>query len=271
MRRGAPGQWVLPGVALLLLAGCASVPEAFHPPSPIPPGEFSHRLFDEVLRATVADGVVVYPAVRRDERFARYVAQLDHLDPAGLPTRADRLAFWINAYNAFAIQGILEGYSPASLAGRYRYFLGRDYRIGGERINLYDLERHILIPGFREPRIHFAIVCASRSCPKLRAEAYAAERLEEQLEDGARVFINDASRNRFDRERKVAQLSMIFKWFEDDFAERNGSLLGYVARYVADPQLGRELASGVYTVEFLDYDWRLNGPSPQEALHAGRS
>lgn len=247
----------------LLLAGCAGVPHEFHPLEPLAPHTVTHQLFDEVLRASVLDGRVDYPAIQTDGRFEPYVSQLDHVAPTGLPTDRDRLAFWINAYNAFAIKGILDGYAPGTLAGRYRYFLGRDYRVGGERITLYDLERNLLIPDFREPRVHFAIVCASRSCPKLRSEAYHASRLDAQLDDSARSFINDPTRNRFDREHRVASLSMIFKWFAEDFASQDGSVLGYVARYVTDQDLARDLESSPYRVEFLEYDWRLNGPPPR--------
>lgn len=242
---------------LLLPAGCSHAPDSFDPADPIVPSEFSHRLFDETLRAHVTDGIVDYPGISRDSRFRGYIQQLDRLDPNALPTPQDRLAFWINAYNAFAIQGILDGYSPLTLWGRYRYFIARDYGVGGRGIDLYDLEQKILIPTFHEPRIHFAIVCASRSCPKLQSWAYTAARLEQQLDQSARDYINDPTRNRFDRERRVAALSMIFKWFEEDFARPAGSLLRYVKPFVADPAVAAELES--YRVEFLEYDWRLNG------------
>lgn len=257
--------------ALLLVAGCSTVPTAFNPQDPIPPKEFSHQNFHGVLRAHVGHGVVDYPAIAADPGFERYIQQLDRIDPSSFPTRQDRLVFWINAYNAFAIKGILDGYSPLTLFGRYRYFIGRAYRVGGQSINLYDLEREVLIPDFREPRIHFAIVCASSSCPRLQSRAYAADKLEEQLEQSAREFINDPTRNRFDRERKIASLSMIFKWFEQDFVAHSGSLLNYVRPYLADPDLARELESTPYTVEFLEYDWRLNGPPLVKMQHAGLS
>ena len=249
-----------------LLAGCSTVPRAFTPQDPIAAKEFSHQVFHEVLGTHVEQGLVDYPAIDKDHRFERYIQQLDRIDPSSFPTRQDRLAFWINAYNAFAIKGILDGYSPLTLFGRYRYFIGRAYGVGGQSINLYDLEREVLIPDFREPRIHFAIVCASSSCPRLQSWAYAADKLEEQLEDSARVFFNDPTRNRFDRERKVAHLSMIFRWFEEDFVAHSGSLLNYVRRYVADPDLARELESTPYTVQFLEYDWRLNGPPPERRI-----
>jgi len=260
--------WIGVGAAVLL-AGCSIVPRSFHPIEPLAPHDFSHQTFDDLLRAHVADGAVDYPGLASDPRLPAYLQQLDRIDPNGLPTREDRLVFWINAYNAFAIKGILDGYSPRTLIGRYRYFIGRGYGVGGETINLYDLEQKLLIPDFREPRIHFAIVCASRSCPRLRPEAYQTSRLDAQLDDSARTFINDSGRNRFDRDRKVAVLSMIFKWFEADFAAEAGSLLGYVRRYVTDPELARDLETSSYRVEFLEYDWQLNGPPPKEMTHAG--
>lgn len=268
MTRGSLILATLVVLAGALMPGCSTVPRSFRPSDPIPPREFAHRDFAEVLRAHVVDGVVDYPGIAADDRFGAYLRQLQRVDPNALPTREDRLAFWINAYNAFAIQGILDGYSPRTPVGRYRYFIARDYPVGGASINLYDLERKLLIPDFREPRIHFAIVCASRSCPKLPSRAYTTDRLDEQLEKSARAFINDPTRNRFDRERKIASLSMIFNWFGEDFAAQAGSLLAYVRRYVADPDLARELDVIPYEVRFLEYDWGLNGLPPAKADHA---
>jgi hypothetical protein len=244
---------------MVVLLGCSTVPRSFKPLEPIAPNEFSYHGLNEVLRTSVKDGAVSYPAIARDERFQMHLWQLDRIDPYRLPTRGDRLAFWINAYNAFAIKGILDGYSPMTLFGRYRYFIAHDYHVGGQSINLYNLERKLLIPDYQEPRIHFAIVCASMSCPKLRSEVYVADKLDEQLEESARAFINDPTRNRFDRDGKVAYLSMIFKWFEKDFAAQVGSLLNYVRRYVADASLAQDLAEQPYRIEFLEYDWSLNG------------
>ncbi|MBI4401694.1 MAG: DUF547 domain-containing protein [Nitrospirae bacterium] len=256
---------------LIVMAGCSTVPRAFNPQDPIASKDFSHQAFGEILRVHVMDGVVKYPGIAADGRFQSYLRQLSRVDPNSLPTRQDRLVFWINAYNAFAIQGILDGYSPLTLVGRYRYFIGRAYVVGGAAINLYDLERKLLIPDFREPRIHFAIVCASSSCPRLQSWVYTADKLDEQLEQSARDFINDPARNRFDRERKIAYLSMIFNWFEEDFVAHSGSLINYVKHYVTDSDLAQDLETASYAVRFLDYDWRLNGPPPVEVRHAGLS
>ena len=179
-------RWILLSL-LVLAAGCSTVPASFKPSNPISPEQFSHKIFDELLQTHVSDGVVDYPAIRTDARFAMYLSQLDRLDPNAFMTRNEQLAFWINAYNAFAIKGILDGYSPMTYWGRYRYFIGKDYRIGGETINLYDLERQVLIKQFREPLMHFAIVCASMSCPKIQPWTYEPNRLDVQLDRAARL------------------------------------------------------------------------------------
>ena len=254
--------WLLP------IAGCNTLPNSYHPSNPIGASQFSHELFDQTLQEHVHHGVVNYSGYAADPRLTQYLHDLNRLDPTTLPTRNDRLAFWINAYNAFAIQGILDGYSPKTWAGKYRYFVKRDYMVGGAKVNLYAVERAILIPEFREPRIHFAIVCASRSCPKLRSWAFTPDKLDQQLDDSARLFINDPNRNVFDRQQKIAYLSKIFDWFTDDFVSHSGSLTKYVAQYVEDPELAEELVQETYQVEFLEYDWNLNGIPPTRAARA---
>jgi len=255
----------------IVLAGCSTVPTSFTPPNSIPPEEFSHKVLHDVVQAHVTDGSVDYPAIQSDDRLSIYLAQLDRVDPNALKTKNERLAFWINAYNAFAIKGILDRYSPMSYWGRYRYFIDRDYHVGGGILNLYDLERKVLIAQFHEPRIHFAIVCASLSCPRLQSWAFEPEQLELQLNRVAREFINDPTRNRFDRVKKVASLSMIFKWFDEDFTRAAGSVLVYIARYVNDPELVQDLLQSDYRIEYLEYDWSLNGIPPKEQNHVGPS
>jgi len=237
------------GVALSLL--CFSLLAA---------AQSADERFDRALHRHVKDGVVDYPAIAGDTDFRSYLASL--AAPASLGSRAEKLAYYMNAYNALAIQGILEGLSPGTFLGRVRFFRLKDWRLNGEEINLYELERDVLIP-LGEPRIHFSIVCASKSCPRLRAEAYAAGRLEAQMEENARDFINDPARNRFEHERKVAHLSEIFKWYEEDFSRVSGSVQKYLAKYVGDPEVARSLSAGRYAVEWIDYDWSLNGNLPE--------
>ncbi len=265
-----------PSILLLMLftTGCgtfSTLPDSYHPSNAIDPSSFNHQIFDELMKRHVEDGTVNYPGIQKDLRLEAYLRQVNRLNPNTLPSKNDRLAFWINTYNAFAIKGILNGYSPSTKLGQYTYFVGEEYMVGQEEINLWSIERDILIPRFKEPRIHFAIVCASRSCPKLRSFAFIPDQLDQQLDDSARKFINDPTRNRFDRKKKIAYLSMIFEWFSEDFEGHSGSVLNYISQFVDDPDLARELREETYSIEHLEYDWNLNGtpPSQQASLEQG--
>lgn len=218
-----------------------------------------HALLESVLKNSVKDGAVDYPAIANDSAFDRYLNELSK--PLSTSARNEQLAFWINAYNAFAIRGILDGKSPSTFFGRVSYFKNTKYNIADRNISLYDLEHKVIIP-FMEPRIHFAINCASASCPKLAPQAYTANELEIQLESAARGFINDPIRNQFNRENKVAHLSKIFNWFEKDFKQHSGSIQKYIAQFVDDTALAEELRNEQYKVKFLHYDWSLNGTPP---------
>jgi len=264
-------RWIGGFLLVVILAGCSITTRTFQPADPIAPDRVSHQAWDRIVQAHVRDGQVDYAALQASGQLDGYLGELNRIDPAKLPTRSHQLAFWINAYNAFAVKGILDHYSPMTLWGRYRYFIGRDYHVGGTTINLYDLERQVLIEQFHEPLMHFAIVCASTSCPKLQPWAYQPERLDHQLVQVAKAFINDPTRNRFDRTQNVASLSMIFQWFEKDFADVDGSVLAYIARYVDDPELAKELMQPGYRIKYLEYDWSLNGIQPKEIARAGTS
>jgi hypothetical protein len=264
-------RWIGAILLVVILAGCSTTPRTFQPADPIAPDQVSHQAWDQIVQAHVRDGQVDYPAIQDSSQLDGYLGELNRIDPAKLPTRQHQLAFWINAYNAFAVKGIVDHYSPMTLWGRYRYFIGRDYQIGGAAINLYDLEREVLIKQFHEPLIHFAIVCASTSCPKLQPWAYQPDQLDRQLDRVARAFIHDPTHNRFDRAQKVASLSMIFQWFEKDFADAAGSVLAYIARYVDDSELAKELTQPGYRIEYIEYDWSLNGVPPKEMARAGTS
>ena len=195
-----------------------------------------HSLFDQVLNEHVIDGRVNYAGINTDTRFRQYLDKLKQADPDSYTNKEEKLVFWINAYNALAIQGILDGLSPSSFFGRISFFKTTDYEVGGKTINLYDLERDIIIP-FGELRIHFAIICASMSCPKLRSEAYIKSRLHEQLDENAKSFINNQNRNQFDVSKKRAKLSKIFDWFDQDFKKHSGSVQKYIAPYISDPEV----------------------------------
>ena len=215
-----------------------------------------HGLFDQVLSQHVKNGRVDYKSIESDPRFTQYLNSISVSEPDKFLSREEKLAFWINAYNALAIRGIIDGRSPSSFFGRIGYFKLANYIAGNRQINLYDLEREILVP-LGEPRIHFAIVCASVSCPPLRSEAYVASQLEQQLEANASTFINNPSKNRFDGD--TVYISKIFDWFQKDFSTHSGSVQKYLAQYVEDPDFMQKLAAEALKIRHLAYNWHLNG------------
>jgi len=213
--------------------------------------------WDQLLGEAVTEGVVDYRQWRGNTRFEALVEQVGYTSTDAM-SREQALVFYINAYNILAARGILDGGSPASFFGRQFYFKRDKYTVAGKQLTLHELE-HDLIRPLGEARIHFAIVCASQSCPVLRAEAYVLARLEQQLDDAARRFINNPERNRFDLDSNAAEISRLFDWFEEDFQAAAGSVQGYLAGYVENPAIVAQLRKQNFRVTFMDYDWSLNG------------
>ncbi len=233
---------------------------------------FDHGRFDAALDAFVdARGRVDYAGLKRSGALDPYLASLDAATPEAMPP-AERLAFWINVYNAWTLRLILDHYpvrsikriTPARLPGLTLYLPKLnspwEYRIvraGGRRLTLNEVEHGILRKTFGEPRIHFALVCAARSCPKLRREAFTGARLDAQLDDQARDFLHDPAKNRIPDAPGLIRLSPIFRWFRRDFARDDRGLQAFLAPYF-DGDVRNRLLRGAYRVRYLRYDWRLN-------------
>ena len=249
---------------LVLGTGCVLTPQSYWVPDTFVVERVDYSGWDGLLREHVHRGRVDYGAISRDARFQEFIETLRRGRFTRETTREQRLAFLINGYNALTIDGILKGGSPSTGLGRYDFFWRTRHRIAGEAITLQDLEQ-VRIRPFGEPRIHFAIVCASASCPALRPEAYVPERLEAQLRDATESFIGDPSRNRFETVSRTARVSAIFDWYEDDFTAAHASISAYLSLFVRDPELARGLASGAWKIRFRRYDWSLNGAVPPAA------
>ncbi|MGB8338859.1 MAG: DUF547 domain-containing protein [Burkholderiales bacterium] len=219
-----------------------------------------HKLFDELLRAHVKNGQVDYPAFQNNPAFDAYIEQI--AKPVTLSGKNEKLAYYINAYNALAIKGIIDGYCPGGALSRTNYFFIKKWDVAGQSLTLDGLEKTHLKPV--DSRIHVAVVCASKSCPKLISEAFTAAKLDEALERNARSFVNDGGKNIFDKQQKAARISQIFEWHEKDFVREAGSVQKWLAKYVSDPEISKDLAAGAYKVEHLKYDWSLNGTSPKK-------
>ncbi len=271
---------------LILLLLCTAAPSARSARDP-PPFDRSHALFDALLSEHVSAGHVDYRRLtEHPQALDEYLALLASLAPADLQAlpRSDQLAYWINAYNAFALKSIIEHYPlrrrgivglafPANsiwqITGVWK---DRRWRAAGRTVSLDQIEHDIIRPVFQEPRSHFALVCASTSCPDLRAQAYRGEVIEEQLEEQTQRFLHDQRKGvRIDAAAGAIHLSKIFDWFAEDFAashppgqnypgldREESGMLSFVANHRSDPELQRLLRESRIEVDFLPYDWTLN-------------
>lgn len=245
---------------------------------------FDHSSFDRVLAAHVIRGGVDYGSVRDDRaELDAYVRQLGEVDSVTFDAwpRSEQIAYLINAYNAYVILGVIDNYPirrslrplawfrPGNSIWQIRgFFDGIRYRAAGRSLTLDDIEHVWLRDVLNEPRIHFALVCAARSCPPLRPEAYVAHRLDAQLDHQASRFFTNRRVNEFDRTAGVVRLSSILRWFGEDFevyappsgysgspAERGA--LHFAAQFL-DATTADWLRGGDYRIEYFDYNWRLN-------------
>jgi len=229
---------------------------------------FDHSAFDRLLENHVdREGLVDYRAFDRDSAFHAYLERLAGADPAGM-REAERLALWINAYNAWTIRLINREGRPGSIrdinkilglisgGGAWRV---RFAEVAGQTWTLDEIEHEIIREGFDDPRIHFALGCAALGCPPLRREAYTGEELHRQLDDQARRFLLESPhKNRVSVEDGRLWLSPIFDWYEDDFGGSDDSVVRYVAKYLPPGRERDLLLSGDVDIEYTDYDWSLN-------------
>ncbi|MCA9446688.1 MAG: DUF547 domain-containing protein [Candidatus Omnitrophica bacterium] len=218
-----------------------------------------HSMWDSILQDSVEDGVVDYGKIQ--ERYADLQGYLQTLETVPLDEldRNEKMALFINAYNAQCVRGVLDRGEIESVRNVFLFFKRTKFVLGGQDFSLDSLEHEALRP-MGDPRIHFAIVCSSKSCPELVNEAYTSENLDAMLDRQARKFLADPEKNRLDREEKTLYLSKIFKWFEEDFTKDQPSILAYVSQYLDDSTAKfLEERKGEIRVEFLPYDWSLNG------------
>ncbi|MDB5809687.1 MAG: hypothetical protein JWN94_1809 [Betaproteobacteria bacterium] len=243
--------------------------------------DHNHAAWDALLKRNVVvapnanSSRVDYAAFKREsDALDRYLTELSAVTPAEYDgwTREQKLAFLVNAYNAFTIKLVLTRYPGVKSIKDIGSLLQSPWKrpffvLLGEKRSLDDVEqRMIRAPGaFDEPRIHFALNCASIGCPMLREEAYVGAKLEAQLESAVRRFLGDRSRNRYDPVAGRLEISPIFDWYKADF-EKGGpgiaSVPRFLARYadfVADEAVGHAMVRRAkLPIRYLDYDWRLN-------------
>ncbi|MBW2368950.1 MAG: DUF547 domain-containing protein [Deltaproteobacteria bacterium] len=219
-----------------------------------------HGIFGELLKKYIVNGGVDYRGFKSEEkRLDAYLRQLETVQVDSLG-RNEQFAFYTNSYNAWTIKLILGGYpgvkSIKDLGSLFKSPWKKKFvKINGETLTLDDIEHNILRPQFKDPRVHFAINCASKSCPPLAASPYTGGTLDAQLDAATIAFINDPGKNRL--EGSVLYVSKIFNWFSGDF---NDDVLSFFLKY-SDRTLKADLTrkGDDITIQYLDYDWSLNG------------
>jgi len=228
---------------------------------------FDHSAFDELLKKDVVKGMVDYDAFAEAGSFKKYLASLDAADPSKLPDK-ERLAFWIDAYNAYTIELVNAHDERASIKkineaeglirarGPWKQPV---VKVGGRTYSLDEVENDVIRKQFPEPRVHFALVCAAMSCPLLRSEAYTGAKLDAQLDSQARLFLLDAARgSHVDVKDGVVRASRILDWYKEDFGGSDEAIGRFIALYHSESPEKQLLLSGHFKMEFLEYDWRLN-------------
>jgi hypothetical protein len=218
-----------------------------------------HNLYADLLGKYVQNGAVDYRGFKNEEaKLDQYLTLLEKTD-VNVLSRDEQFAFYINAYNAWTIKLILTRYpdikSIKDLGSIFKSpWKKKIARIDGNTVTLDHIEHDILRPQFKDPRVHFAVNCASKGCPPLRSEPYRSSALEQQLNEMTTAFINDEHQNRL--EQQTLYVSSIFKWFSEDF---NDDVVGFFLKY-AKGDLGKQLKDNQnkIKVKYLDYDWSLN-------------
>ena len=234
---------------------------------------FDHRYpkWDGLLRSYVKEGLVDYASLKKSPQLLEdYLKTLKEVsrDEYDKWTRDQKIALWINAYNAAVIELVVDNYplqkGPGWKAFAYpknsiqqipKVWNRKALEMFGKKLSLNQIEHEILRKEFREPRIHFALVCASLGCPVLRGEPYRGDALESQLTDQVRSFVTNSEKVRYDARTDTLFLSSIFRWFDEDF-ERAGGVLAFIRDNL--PHKTADKISGQTKIDWLKYNWSLN-------------
>jgi hypothetical protein len=223
--------------------------------------QFDHAVFDQLLKKHVNEnGRVDYQNFSKDQpRLRQYLNSLSRNAPDTLTwSKAEQLAYWLNLYNAFTTELILDHYpleSIKDIGTKIPIVFGNSawdiefIHIGKRTYTLDQIENEVLKNNFDEPRVHFALVCAASSCPDLRREAYVADKLESQLNSQAVIFLSNPIKNKIGTDKST--ISEIFKWYEIEFT-KEGTLVDYLNQFT------RSTISSNAEIDYFKFDWSLN-------------
>lgn len=230
--------------------------------------DFDHSVFDQILKTYVNDqGLVDYNGIAGDQSFKKYMEALQTAQTDSM-SRDAQLAFWINAYNAVTIDKVIkwkpkksvrETFIPGVWTGT-KFFTTREHTVAGRLLSQDDIENDILRKELKEPRIHFAIICASSSCPPLPRFAYTEANVQTKLEEETRKYINSERGTRIDSANHQLYLSKLFDWFAGDFEYASGSVLDFIKPYLDEN--ARAFVEQKPEIKWIPYNWALNAQEP---------
>jgi len=229
---------------------------------------FDHSKFDQILKQYVDHkGLVDYNHISKDSRFKEYMESLKSVKVEELSGNG-QLALWLNAYNAVTIDKVIKWKPKKSVRETLipgvwtstKFFTTRDHIVAGRRLSQDDIEHEILRKELKEPRIHFAIVCASSSCPPLAKFTFTEKNVQTKLEEETRKYINSSRGTRIDYAENTLYLSKIFDWFSSDFKSKSGSVLGFIKPYL--PKEAMSFLERDPKISYIHYDWALNAKEP---------
>jgi hypothetical protein len=213
-------------------------------------------VYDKVVKA---DGTVDYAALKDQPELMKplqaFVDYMAGFDPNTIQDKNAKIALLSNTYNIFTLVGVTEAWPVESVRKiriAFGFFTRNVWKINGKKVSLNDIEKKMLQP--LDARMHFIINCASISCPPLLADVLTAENVEAQMEAATLAFLNDSTKNQFDREAKQWRLSKIFDWYQKDWQDEAG-VIAFIKKYRKDLQSWHP-----EDVDYIEYDWGLNGP-----------
>ncbi len=207
---------------------------------------------DQLLKSEVKNGQVDYQAVKKAfQTIDQLYKQLGSMNLQGA-TDKEKKAFFINAYNIVVIHEIAKYYPLKSPMDKSGFFDKVKHQVAGEELTLNALEINKLVKPFKDPRVHFALACAAKSCPPLASFAYTPEKMDEQLDSRTRKSLNDADFIKVDEKNKTVEVSKIFDWYKNDFTQNGQTVLAFINQY-----RNQKIPSG-FKVGYYEYNWQLN-------------
>ncbi len=222
--------------------------------------DHSHAAFTSVLEKHVDGKKVDYASLKKSpDKLGAYLDSLAKVSQSEFKgwSEKEEMAYLINLYNAGTLKLIIDNYPLKSIKDIGSPWKRKVVKLFGSDRSLDYVEHDLLRKNYSDPRIHFGVNCASIGCPPLRNEAFQASKLDKQLDEQAKKFLNDSSKNRVDANKGILYLSPIFDWFKGDFVKKSGSVEKFVAPYFNDSDR-KAIESGKLKIKYTDYDWNLN-------------